>query len=43
MRASTGAWDGRMPIAFHIHWNRCAADGTACAPLKAATAAGDAA
>lgn len=37
LQASTGTW-GNSPSGYAYQWQRCAADGTGCAPLGGATA-----
>ena len=36
--SNVGSWQGTTPIAYTQQWERCAADGTACAPIAGATA-----
>jgi hypothetical protein len=39
LTATTGAWTGTAPISFAYQWERCAADGTGCGAIGAATGA----
>jgi hypothetical protein len=37
LAADDGAWRGLPPIAYKRQWQRCAGDGSACAPMPSAT------
>ena len=39
LTATEGGWSGADPLTFRYAWNRCDADGEACAPIADATSA----
>lgn len=40
LNVSNGAWEGAGPITYTYQWEACSAQGTACAPIAGASAAG---
>jgi hypothetical protein len=39
LQATTGSWDGALPLAYAFGWERCGGTGADCAPLSGATEA----